>query len=403
MGNSLLTISMITKEALRILKNNLGFTKSINRQYDDQFANTGAKIGSVINIRKPVRFVVSNGPALVVQDVADQYIPLTLSNQKHVGFQFSSKDLTLSIDQFNERYIAPAVASLANQIDYTGLQLASGVWNTVGTPGAAPTTLQTYLQAFQKLDENSAPMDGKRYVAINPAAQTSIVNGLTNFFNPQEIISSQYEKGRMGAAAGMIWKMDQNIGSYTVGTQGGTPTMTAVAGQTGSSINTMGWTASVTSLLNVGDVFTIAGVYAVNRQNFQQLGSLQQFVVTAATSSSSSGTATIQIAPSIITSGPYQTCSAAPAASAAITVLGTGGTVSPMNLAFHQDAFVLGCADLMLPGGVDRAARASDPDSGLSVRIVRAYDINNDVMPCRLDILYGWCAPYPELACRIQG
>ena len=167
---------MITKEALRILKNNLGFTKGVNRQYDDQFANAGAKIGSVINIRKPVRYVVSNGSALVIQDVQDQYVPLTLSSQKHVGFQFSSKDLTLSIDDFSKRYLAPAVASLANQVDFDGMGLGSQVWNTVGTPGTTPNSFLTYLQAFQKLDENSAPMDGQRTVSINPIAQTTIIN-----------------------------------------------------------------------------------------------------------------------------------------------------------------------------------------------------------------------------------
>ena len=402
MSNSLLTISMITKEALRILKNNLGFTKGVNRQYDDQFANAGAKIGSVINIRKPVRYVVSNGSALVIQDVQDQYVPLTLSSQKHVGFQFSSKDLTLSIDDFSKRYLAPAVASLANQVDFDGMGLGSQVWNTVGTPGTTPNSFLTYLQAFQKLDENSAPMDGQRTVSINPIAQTTIINALTNFFNSQEQLKSQYEKGRMGTAAGMIWKMDQNVQNYTVGAQGGTPVVTG-AGQTGATLNTQGWSNSITGLLNVGDIFTIAGVYSVNRQNHSQLSNLQQFVVTATTNSSSTGTATISISPSIITSGAYQTCSASPANLAAITVLGTAGTVSPMNLAYHKDAFVLGPADLILPNGVDMAARASDPDTGLSIRIVRAYDINNDVMPCRLDILYGWSAVYPELACRIQG
>ena len=310
--------------------------------------------------------------------------------------------MTLSIDDFSKRYLAPAVASLANQVDFDGMGLGSQVWNTVGTPGTTPNSFLTYLQAFQKLDENSAPMDGQRTVSINPIAQTTIINALTNFFNSQEQLKSQYEKGRMGTAAGMIWKMDQNVQNYTVGAQGGTPVVTG-AGQTGATLNTQGWSNSITGLLNVGDIFTIAGVYSVNRQNHSQLSNLQQFVVTATTNSSSTGTATISISPSIITSGAYQTCSASPANLAAITVLGTAGTVSPMNLAYHKDAFVLGTADLILPNGVDMAARASDPDTGLSIRIVRAYDINNDVMPCRLDILYGWSAVYPELACRIQG
>jgi len=404
MGQSLLNISMITKESLRILKNELGFAKNVNRQYDDKFEHSGAKIGSVINIRKPVRYTVSDGPALQLQDIEDQSEALTLDSQKHVAFQFSSKELALNIEEFSERYIKPAVVSLANKIDYDGTGLFEDVYQAVGTPGTTPDDLDDALNAGVKLDNMGAPMDDQRSLVLNPAAQADMVYGLKGLFQSSEEIKKQYEKGVMGYAAGFKWKMDQNIRSHTIGQQGGTPEVkTTVSSQGASTIATEGWTSSAANRLKKGDVFTVAGVYAVNPQSRQSTGQLQQFVVTADFDSDGSGEGDISVAPAMYTEGPYQNITAFPADGDAITVLGSGSVVSPQNLAFHKDAFVLGMADLPLPGGVDMAARASDEGSGLSVRIVKAYDINNDTFPCRLDVLYGWKTIYPELACRIVG
>lgn len=393
---------MITKESLRILKNNLVFAKGVNRQYDDSFANKGAKIGSVINIRKPVRFTVTDGPALNLQDVTDQSIALTLDQQKHVGFQFSSKDMTLSMDEFAGRYLNPAIAALANKIDFDGLTQYKNVYNLVGTPATTPATALVYLQAGQKMDEFAAPRDGNRYICVNPAAQATTVDGLKGLFQSGDKIASQYEMGTMGQSFGFTFKMDQNINSQTVGPLGGTPLVNG-ASQTGSTLATKGWTSAAASRLKKGDVFTVAGVNAVNPQTRVSTGSLQQFVVTADFSSDVSGNGSVSISPALTPSGAYQTVDASPADSAAITVVGNANTAYAQNVAFHKDAFVLGMADLDLPGGVEMAARASDPDSGISLRIVRAYDINSDNHPCRIDVLYGWQTVYPELACRITG
>lgn len=405
MSNSLLTISMITKESLRILKNELGFTKNVNRNYDDKFQKEGAKIGSVINIRKPVRYTVSDGPSLVVQDVTDQSVPLTLGSQKHIGMQFSSKDLTLSIDEFSARYIQPAVVSLANKVDLDGLAQYKNVANFVGVPGTTPNTALVYLQAMQKMSEHAAPI-GDRTILINPAAQASTVDALKGLFQSSEKIAEQYEKGVMGIALGGKFMMSQNIGTQTVGALGGTPLYTA-SGSSGGTVVSRGWTAVASNRLKAGDCITIANVYAVNPQTFQSTGALKQFVVSTDFSSDGSGNGSITVTPAITLTGPYQNVSAAPVDGAAILTFGavssTGGVVTPVNLAYHKDAFALGCADLELPGGVDMAGRASDSESGLSIRMVRQYDINNDNMPCRLDILYGWATLYAELACRIQG
>lgn len=407
MGNSLLNISMITKESLRILKNELGFAKGVNRQYDDQFAKSGAKIGQTINIRKPVRYTVTDGAALNLQDVEDQSVALTLDQQKHVAFQFSSKELTLNIDEFSSRYIKPAVVALANKIDFDGLAQYTNIYQAVGTPGTTPDDLDDALNAKVKLDNAGCPVDDMRSIVVNPAAEADMVYGLKGLFQSSERIKEQYEKGMMGYAAGFKWKMDQNVNVHTTGAQGGTPEVkTTVSTQGATTIATEGWTSSAAERLKQGDVFTVDTVYAVNPQNRQSTGQLQQFVVTEDFDSDGSGEGNISVSPAMYTTGPYQNITAFPADGDAITVLDAsspGGTATPVNMAYHRDAFVLGMADLELPGGVDMAARASDPDAGLSIRIVKAYDINNDTFPCRLDVLYGWKTVYPELACRIHG
>lgn len=411
MSNSLLNISTITKESVMILKNELGFAKGVNRQYDDKFAVSGAKVGSVVNIRKPVRFSVTSGASLNLQDVADQSVALTLDTQNHVGFQFTSKELTLNIDEFSKRYLQPAVAALANKIDLAGCALYTSVWNSVGTPGTAAsssTAVGYALGAMQKLNENGCPMDGRRSIVLSPASESSYVGALSGLFQSAEKIADQYEKGRMGLAFGAKWKMDQNIYTHTVGPLGGTPTVkTTIAAEGATTVVSQAWTSAAASRLKAGDVFTIASVYSVNPQSRLSTGSLQQFVVASDFSSDSSGEGTITFTPAIYTTGAYQNVNRYPTASDAILIFGAANTyhdaISPANLAYHEDAFVLGMADLAMPDGVDMASRAQDADAGLSLRIVRAYDINNDRFPCRIDVLYGWKPIYPELACRIQN
>jgi hypothetical protein len=394
---------MVTREALRILENNLTFAKGVNREYDDQFAVSGAKIGDTLNIRKPARYVGRSGTALAVEDHTETSTPLVLNQQFGVDISFTSKELALSIDDFSKRILAPAVATIANKIDRDGLALYSSVANAVGTPGTLPSAIKTYLQAGQKLDENAAPRDGNRSLVISSGMEVEIVDALKGLFQSSDKISDQYEKGKMGMAAGFKWSMDQNVLNHTVGPLGGTPLVNGSTAQGATTLVTDGWTASAALRLRAGDVFTIAGVFAVNPQSRQSTGALQQFVVTANVSSDGSGNATIPIFPAIQSTGAFATVSALPADNAAITVLGAANTVSPTGLAYHRDAFVLGCADLQLPKGVDMASRVSDKQLGMSIRMVRDYDINSDTFPCRLDVLYGWKAVYPELACRVQG
>ena len=412
MANNLLTISKITNEALMVLENELTFTSEVDRNYDDQFAVVGGKIGNTVNVRKPGRFIGTTGPALNVEDFNETSVPVTLSTQFHVDTQFTTQDLALSLDMFSDRVLKPAVAAIANKIDRDGtLQAANNTANIVGTAGTPPTGLITYLTAAAYLDSEGAPRDGRRSCIVEPFTSATIVDSLKGLFVPQEAIGEQYRKGLMGRdSAGMNWKMDQNIVAHQFGSFAGTAT---VATTTATGFLTSGWASSSNITLTLtngvsllqGDTFTIAGVFAVNPQNRQAYGSnkLRNFVVNSAVSGSG-GTITVNVSPAVITAGQFQNVSIPTTnATAAVTFFNSSGTVSPQNIIMHRNAFTLAVADLELPEGVHFAGRASDKEIGLSMRVVRQYTINNDSIPTRLDVLYGWANLYPELACRVAA
>ena len=408
MSNTLLTISKITNEALMVLENELTFTSEVDRNYDDQFAVVGAKIGATVNVRRPGRFIGTTGPALNVEDFNETSTPVTLSTQFHVDTQFTTQDLALSLDMFSDRVLKPAVAAIANKIDYDGLTTARlNTANIVGTPGTPSSDLGTYLTAAAYLDAEGAPRDGRRSCIVEPFTSATIVNSLKGLFVPQEAIGEQYRKGLMGRdSAGMNWKLDQNVNAQTFGSFNGTATADTTTSNAG--ILTSGWASTSTITItksgtvtpNVGDTFTIAGVYAVNPQNRQAYGSnrLRNFVIKSISGS------TVVVSPAIISGGQFQNVSIPSAsATAAITFYNTSGTVSPQNIIMHRNAFTLAVADLELPEGVHFAGRASDKEIGLSMRVVRQYTINNDSIPTRIDVLYGWAPLYPELACRVAS
>lgn len=368
---------------------------------------SGAKIGLSLNIRKPPRYLGRVGQGLAVEDATETIVPLVLTTQRGVDISFTSQDLTLSIDDFSSRFLKPALANVANGIDFDGLNQYLNVSNEIGTPLTVPNTALTYLQVGGRLDDEAAPRDNERYLCLSPTMQLTIVNALTGFFNPQRKISAQYDKGIMSEdTLGFDWYMDQNVRTQTVGPLGGAPVING-ANQTGSSIITNGWTAAAAKRLSRGDVITLPGSFAVNPQNKQSTGVLRQFVVTADVSSDGAGNATIPISGpgglGVVVSGPFQTVTASPTNGGAVVIQGAANASSPRGLGFHKDAFAFACADLLLPNGVDFAKRASSKELGVSIRLIRAYDINTDRFPCRSDVLYGFATLYPELACRVAS
>lgn len=401
MSNVILTDNVIAKEALRLLENNLVFARGVNRQYEKNFDGEH-KIGDTINVRVPAQYTVRSGPTASIQNHNDSTVPVQVNTQKGIDVSFTSKELALSLEDFSDNVLKPQIATLASAVDFDGLSLYKNVANAVGTPGDGTYTFAKALQAGQKLDENGAPMDDQRSIILSPAGQVGMVDALKGLFQSSTQIKDQYEKGRMGTAAGFDFLMSQNIANHTVGALGGTPLVNG-GSQAGSSLITDGWSASAANRLKQGDVFTIANVYAVNPFTKQSTGSLRQFVVTADAASDGSGNATLSISPAIVATGATQNVSALPADNAAITVVGSAGASGGANLAYHKDAFTLVTVDLPLPKGMDMSARASSKKAGLSIRLVRGFDIVNDVFVSRLDVLYGWKAIRPELACRIHA
>jgi hypothetical protein len=391
---------MITRKALEILENNLVLTRNVNRQYDDSFAVEGAKIGSSLRIRLPDRALVTDGAALQVQDDNEQFTTLTVASQKHIGVNFTTAELTMQLDDFAERVLKPRISQLASSIDADVANAYKNIFASVGTPGTTPGTSLVLLQAQQKLNEAAAVMS-PRYATVNPAANAALVEGMKGFFNPTDTISAQFKNGMMGT--GVLGyneiNMSQSIKVHTNGDWGTAITSTNTISAQGTTSLPISFTGS-TKTWNVGDVFTIASVFAVNPQTRESTGSLQQFVVTAAAAGSS--TATLSISPAIYTSASaLATVNSFPQAGAVITMLGSAATQYPQNLVYHKDAITFATADLLMPQGVDMASR--QVHNGISMRIVRQYDINNDRLPCRIDVLYGFSTIRPQMACRIFG
>ena len=379
-------------------------TRTVNRQYDDSFAVEGAKIGSTLRIRLPDRALVTDGAALQVQDDNEQFTTLAVASQKHIGVNFTTAELTMQLDDFADRVLKPRISQLASSIDADVANSFKSIYNSVGTPGTTPATSLVLLQAQQKLNENAAVMS-PRYATVNPAANAGLVEGLKGLFNPTDTISRQFKNGLMGT--GVLGyeeiSMSQSIKQHVAGTRSTADTILVngtISTQGATTISIDGGTGSAT--VTVGDVFTIANVYAVNPQTRESTGALQQFVVTEANTATGGAWTDIKVSPAIYTAAhPLATVDSFPQDGAAVTFLGAASGTYAQNLVYHKDAITFATADLLLPQGVDMASR--QVHNGISLRVVRQYDINNDRMPCRIDVLYGYGVIRPQMAVRMWG
>jgi hypothetical protein len=392
---------MITRKALEILENNLVLTRNVNRQYDNSYAVEGAKIGTTLRIRLPDRALVTDGAALQVQDDNEQFTTLTVANQKHIGVNFTTAEMTMQLDDFAERVLKPRISQLAASIDADVANSFNSIYQSVGTPGTTPATTQVLLSAQQKLNEAAAVMS-PRYVTVNPAANAALIEGMKGLFNPVSTISAQFKNGMFGE--GILGfnelNMSQSIKQFTTGSRTGTITVNGTVSTQGAT--TISFNGTTGNTLKKGDVFTIANVYSVNPQTRESTGSLQQFVVTEDITAAASAFTNVKISPAIYTaSHALATVDSFPQNSAAVTFLGGASTQYPQNLVYHRDAIAFATADLLMPQGVDMASR--QVHNGISMRVVRQYDINNDRMPCRIDVLYGYSVIRPQMAVRLWG
>ena len=399
MSNTLLTINMITREAVRLWVNTNSFLQHIDTQYDDQFAVTGAKIGQSLRIRLPNDYTVRTGPVAQIQDTAETSTTLTLATQKGVDVSFNSVERTMSLDDYSKRILAPAVNNLVGAVAADVMSGAEpGVSNLVGNFDAAGNllkpTLETWLNAKALLSLRSAPTDSRKFI-LDPVTMARTVQNLSGLLNPATEISEQYRKGEVYNAIGFDWFEDQTVIKHTTGAYS-SPTVNG-GSQTGTTLVVN----ALSGPLNQGDIIQIAGVNAVNRITKVSTGQLQMFVVTA---NAAAGATSLSIYPAIVppsggSNVQYQTVDASPANGAAITPMTLASSVYRKNLAFCPDAVTMATADLELPKNMQETAR--ERMDGVSMRMVTGFDIKSDQFITRLDVLYGYVWVRPEWAVAV--
>ncbi len=400
MSNVLATTSVVAKEALAILENMLSFSSMVNRDWEDEFTQNmsrGYAPGQTINIKKPPRYTYRDGRIATPQGTVQSTIPLTLA-QGGCDLQFTSGERTLSLDKLSDKLQA-ALATVANEIDRRGLEMARlQSPNVIGTPGTAPNTQLLALQAItglnQRLDEQGAPRDKRRGLIMNPALNGSMVVGLAGMFNPSGELSRQYRQGVMVDSLGLAYAMDQNVQTHTNGNQPVASGTVNGASQSGSTININ--TATITGAITRGSKVTFAGVFAVNPQSRQSTGVLAQFTVTADVAAAATS---FNVSPALVTSGAFQNVTNSPANAAVITVFGTASGSYSFNPAFHKDAFTLAMVPMWAPAGGKGVVDVSQMEyKGFRLKVTEFYDGMADTSIMRIDVLYGWASPYPELS-----
>jgi hypothetical protein len=398
MSNSLATCSILAKEALAVLENMLTFASSVNRDWEDEFKSNQARgysPGQTINIKRPPRYTYRAGRVAIPQATVESTVPLTLS-QGGTDLNFTGLERTLSVQQLESKLQA-AMATVANEVDRQGLQLARfQTFNTLGTPGTLPNTQALALAAVtglnQRLDEMGAPRDRQRALVMNPALNAAAVTGFAGLFNGQSTLEKQFARGVMVDSLGLSYSMDQNVDTHTNGTAVvGTNTVNG-AGQTGATITVNALNGTVTK----GTKITFAGVFAVNPQSRTSTGTLAQFTVTA---DAANAATSLLISPAIVATGAFQNVSTTPANAATITIFGTASGSFNANVAFHKDAFTLAMVPMYAPpSGKGVIDVAQESYKGMSMKVTEFYDGVNDNYIMRFDVLFGWAATYPELA-----
>lgn len=399
-SNTLLTPTVIAKEALMMLMNNLVMGKLVHRQYKNEFK----KVGTTIDVRLPNRFTVTKAQARSNEDITEYKETFAVTTQAHTSWAFSSVELTMTIEEYSKRYISPAAAELANTVDYDLTGLYDDVFSLKGTPGTTPSNFSDLGDCQQVLDELAAP--NPRVCVLNPAAHWSMADGLKGTF-AQRPANDILTKGYLGTIANLDIHMDQNIRRHTTGDIiNDTIAYDDTCAEGDTSVVCDGFTVSTSDAVLAGDVFTIDSVDAVNPKNRVSTGQLKQFVSLNDEDSDSGGHCTIDVmsstGPGLRSTGSWTNVSALPAEDALVTFVGTEATEYPQNLIFHPNAFGLVTLPLAMPANT-WGARITDKQMGMSIRVVKAYDIDADEEIIRLDILYGVTTLYPELACRLIG
>ena len=411
MANSILTPTAITREALRVLHQKINFVGNVNRQYDDRFAQSGAKIGTSLNIRMPSKYTVRTGATLTAQDHVERSTPLTVSSQYGVDVSFTSVEHTMQLDDFSKRIIEPAIAQLAARIEYDCLSAAYKlVPNYVNATTNAKMTYAYFQGAGAKLARELSPLSS-RVALMNPASKVEFLDAVKGLFQDQGALARQYREGLMGRTGGFDVYENTLLPSHTTGSMAGSSVVTGEANTTTTANSWVSQTtlsvtgATSATTLKAGDIITISYHYAAHPESKANTGRLRTFVVQADLTMTTAATAyAVTVKPGIMTGSGngYQNVvlsGATVASGAAVTLIGAVSTAFAQDFFFHEDAFVFATADLE---DVSRygAWGARESMDGISMRIARQYAISSDTIPCRIDVLAGFAGLYPELAVR---
>lgn len=398
MSNTLVTSSIVAREALPILKNMLSFARNVNRDFEDEFTSNMARgyaPGQTINIKKPPRYVYRAGRVATPQATTETTVPLTLS-QGGCDITFTSLERTLSLTKLEDK-IEAAIAPVANEIDRQGLQLVHySTFNTLNAAGALPTSQANALAAAtsvnQRLDEMAAPRDRRRAFIMNPALNGAMVQGFAGLFNNQTKLDRQFNTGLFVDSFGFTAGMDQNVDVHTNGA--GTASNINGANQTGATITVA---ATGAGTITRGTTITLPGVFAVNPLSRQSTGTLMNFIITADVAQ---GATSLPISPAIVTSGPFQNVSASPTNTTAFVIMGAASTSYATNVGYHKDAFTLAMVPMWKPEAGMGARASQRSEDGFTLKVTEFYDGINDAMVMRIDVLFGWAATYPELSTK---
>ena len=412
MANDFKNTSLVTRYAVKEFMNAMVLGAKVDRQLDATKVFSGAKVGASASIRRPVMFEATASSTFSASDIQEAIVPVTVDNRQHVGFTITDEDLSLKIEEANERYIKPAMVELAQVVESAIAAKYTDVPNFVGTPGTTPTTFLTLATARSEITKLGGPTT-ELCGFWDAGATAAIADGLKGVY-VQAPASRAIEEAKIGRYAGLDNYECNSLKSHTVGIATGTPLVNgatqnvtyATAKDTDSqSLVTDGWTADQTGILKAGDVITIAGVNSVNRRTREDTGDLQTFTVLAdADSGATTGPATLTIAPPIITSGPYQTVTAAPADDAAITVkTGTGGTAYRQNMVFHKNAITMAFVPLDVAGNGEGVVQARENFGGISITTTRWFDGSSMSAKYRFDILFDVFVQNRSMACRVTG
>jgi hypothetical protein len=394
MPNTILTPTAVTRKSAQILHQKLNFIGRINRQYDSSYAVDGAKIGDSLKVRLPNEYTVRTGLSMSVQDVAETSVTMTMATVKGVDMNFTSSELLLSIDDFSERIIEPAMSVLAANIEADALNMYKEVYNLYDGDAAA-FAFGSVSAARQMLTDNLAP-PSQRTITLNTTHATKYLNDTKGLFHSAEQIAEQYREGMVGRSSGFDFYENTLLLPHSTGTAAKTTGYaTNGVGQSGSTITV---DTGTTSFL-IGDVITFAGVFRVHPETKVSTGVLQQFVITA---NSGTSATSLAISPALTATGARQNVSNTVADNSLVVKVGAGASETlTQSLAFHKNAFSFVTADLPLPNGRDWAKR--EVVDNISVSLIRDFTIADRSFPCRLDVLYGYKTIRPQLAARIHN